>query len=103
MGLLDSILGPNVHKLKMERDVDELIRLLEAGKSREQVIEALGWIGDPRAVEPIITALKNGNNYTKMEAAVALGKLNDKRAVDPLIAALNDRNQEVRERSMHHP
>ncbi|MBI5680328.1 MAG: hypothetical protein HZC47_05510 [Methanobacterium sp.] len=40
--------------------MDELLRLLEAVKSRLAVIEALGWIGDSRAVEPLIKELKTG-------------------------------------------
>ena len=46
--------------------------------------EALGKIGDPSAVEPLVIALGAGN----YEAATALGKIGDPRAVEPLIAAL---------------
>ena len=52
-------------------------------------------IGAP-AVEPLIAALKDKNNYVHREAAEALGKIGDSRAVEPLIAALKDWDQDVR-------
>jgi HEAT repeat protein len=81
---------------------------------RKDVAYALGEIGDKRAVEPLIQALKNenpefteklklinneaiqtdrmilrmGNQLIRREAAIALGKIGDKRAVEPLIQAL---------------
>jgi HEAT repeat protein len=60
--------------------------------------EALGRIGDPRAVEPLIVALKNGGWYMiRKAAAEALGRIGDPRAVEPLIPVLKDEYFKVRE------
>ncbi len=47
-------------------------------------------INDPRAVEPLIAALKDEDEYVRRHAAEALGETNDPRAAEPLIAALED-------------
>ena len=57
---------------------------------REAAAKALGAIGDARAVEPLIAALKDENKYVSQAAAKALGKIKDPRPVEPLIAALKD-------------
>jgi HEAT repeat protein len=53
----------------------------------------LGWLGDKRAVEPLVAALGDagvvGNPWVaRVQAAVALGRLGDKRAIEPLIDVL---------------
>ena len=72
--------------------VEPLIAALTgpAEKTRERAAAALGDIGDPRAVEPLIVALGNPGNHAsaRSAAAEALGKLRDERAVQPLITAL---------------
>lgn len=55
---------------------------------RSHAAEALGQIGDARAVETLIDALKNGDWIVSSHAAEALGKIRDTRAVEPLIASL---------------
>jgi HEAT repeat protein len=58
---------------------------------------ALGPIGDARAVEPLIGALKDPTFSGREAAEEALGKIGDSRAVEPLIAALEDPRSTVRE------
>lgn len=58
--------------------------------ARASAAEALGDLGDKRAVEPLIALLKNGDRYERSSAAKALAKLGDKRAVEPLIGCLMD-------------
>jgi HEAT repeat protein len=58
--------------------------------SRRAAAEALGWIGDVRAVEPLIVALKDTHESVREAAAKALGWIGDKRAVEPLTALLSD-------------
>ena len=58
---------------------------------RQYAADALGEIGDKRAVEPLIACLRDENTWVGQRAAKALGKLGDKRAVDALIACLEDR------------
>ena len=58
--------------------------------------EALGYIGDARAVRPLIALLKNKDRYGHEAAAEALGKIGDDRAVEPLVTALKDEDVYVR-------
>jgi len=60
------------------------------------VIEALGQIGDTRAVDPLIISLTHKESKVREYAAAALGKLRDSRAVESLIAALSDEQERVR-------
>jgi ankyrin repeat protein len=68
--------------------------LLNADLDNQNVVIALGKIGDPRAIDPLITALEDKtsrmNEYVRMYAAEALGKIRDNRAVEPLAKALLD-------------
>ena len=52
-------------------------------------IEALGEIGDSRAVEPLLEYMENSGKSCSPSVAEALGNLGDKRAVEPLIARLD--------------
>ncbi len=75
--------------------------LLSALKTRNKdirlgVIEALGEIRDPRAVEPLIGLLGDKDNEVRWEAALALGEIADPRALGPLEGALRDPDRYVR-------
>ena len=48
----------------------------------------LGWLGDNRAVEPLIEALTDQDGEVRVRVATSLGRLGDKRAVIPLLVAL---------------
>jgi HEAT repeat protein len=90
---------PNVEKMKARRDVKGLIKALGYKKDeyvRRYTARALGEIKDPRAVEPLIAALKDAEWIVREAAAYALGEIKDPRAVEPLIAALKDENEYVR-------
>ena len=63
---------------------------------RRHAAEALGKLGDKRAVDPLINALADDDSIVRRDAAEALGLLGDKRAVDPLIKALGDKEEWVR-------
>jgi HEAT repeat protein len=82
--------------------VSELIAALldedENSNVRQAAAEALGYIQDPRAVEPLVAALldENENNNVRSTASWALGKIKDPRAVEPLTSALEDGNEYVR-------
>lgn len=49
------------------------------------------------AVDPLVTALKEGNNSVRFHAAEILGLIGDPRAIPALTAALNDPDYEIRE------
>jgi hypothetical protein len=75
--------------------------LLSALKTRNKhtrlgVIEALGEIRDPQAVEPLIGLLGDKDNEVRWEAALALGEIADPRALHPLEGALRDPDRYVR-------
>ena len=46
---------------------------------------ALGEIGDERAIEPLVGALKDQNEYNRFKAALLLVRIGDPRAMVPLI------------------
>lgn len=85
-------------EFKDPRVVKRLIPILKDGErgARECAAKALGVLGEPLALEPLIAALKD-TYYVRREAAKALGLLRDTRAVKPLVSALNDEEHLVRE------
>jgi HEAT repeat protein len=58
--------------------------------TRKKVAWVLGEFGDARAVEALITVLKEERDILGGDAAWALGKIKDARAVEPLVAVLKD-------------
>ena len=73
--------------------IDKLIENLNSDHDRRVRIaaaEALGEIGDGRAVEPLSKTLGGEDEYVRRYAAEALGEIGDKRAVEPLIRVLLD-------------
>lgn len=60
------------------------------------VIEALGQVGDTRAVDPLLSFLKHKESKIRECTAAALGKILDSRAVESLVAALSDEQERVR-------
>lgn len=80
-------------------EVDDLILGLKDSDSEVRASAAidLGEIGDSRAVDSLIQALKDDkDSYVRNKAAEALGKIGDAQAVDPLIKALKDKEWMVR-------
>ncbi len=65
-------------------------------RAKWRAATALGRIGDPKALESLIAALRDKHHYVRWKAAEALGAIGDKGAVDALIEALGDENRYVR-------
>jgi HEAT repeat protein len=63
---------------------------------RWDAVTALRGLGNPRAVEPLIAALRDEDSSVRCEAAKALARLGDTRAIEPLIVALRDEDSGVR-------
>jgi HEAT repeat protein len=63
---------------------------------RSSAAEALGNLGDARALDPLLPLLNDTNHKVRNSAAGALGKLGDARAVDPLLPLLKDTDIWVR-------
>jgi HEAT repeat protein len=75
--------------------VEALIELLPVnGPVAEISIRALGWINDPRAVDPLLAILNTSDE--KLAIIDALGDIGDSRAIDPLIGLLNESGQYFR-------
>ena len=90
---------PNVDKFRAREDAPGLLKALEYQKHwrvRRDAAEALGQIGDARAVGPLIAALRDDISSVRQAAAEALGQIGDTSAVEPLIAALRDASLGVR-------
>lgn len=101
MGLFEPV-EPDVFRLKARGNIKGLIKALKYTKSpiiRKAAATALGDLGDERAAEPLIEALKDEDNFVRKMAATACGKLRDRRTVEPLIEALTDEDPFVRERA----
>jgi len=81
-----------------ENRIEELVKIAEEAKSgyeRRYAIGLLGEVGET-AVEPLISYLKNEQDYIRWNAATALGNTKSEKAVDALIEALNDEHRVVR-------
>ena len=63
---------------------------------RQSAIRALGELKDPRAVKPLIAALKDYGFLTRLEAVHALAKIRDQKCVGALFSALKDYHSWVR-------
>jgi HEAT repeat protein len=74
------------------RAVEPLVAALKADQVPNEAAIALGQLGDARAVEPLIAALNSGSSVVEPEAARLLGRLGGARAVKALIAAFNYRH-----------
>lgn len=92
---------PNIEKMEKNEDVKGLIKALKYKKDsliRTHAADALGDIGDTRAVDPLIKSLNDEDWQVRWGAAEALGNIGDARAVEPLINTLKDKDDSVRKR-----
>lgn len=86
---------PDVKKLEARRDILGLIDALgydkdprQAADVRYDAAEALGLIGDPRAIEPLLAVMWDQSLNVRRIAAEAIGRFRDERTVGPLIELL---------------
>ncbi len=96
--IFSGLFGTDMKKLKETRNVHGLILALKNKDPKIQydAAEALGDIGDKRAVEPLATALKNDEfGGVRWKAAEALSKIGAP-AVEALIGALRHDDDDVR-------
>jgi hypothetical protein len=92
------LFGPNVEKMKAQRDVDGLVKALHDKNSqvRAKAAEALGEIRERKAVEPLLAALKDEGPAVRSAAVKAFGRIGDAAVVDSIISILTDTDAEVR-------
>jgi len=89
--------SPDVEKLKAKGDVKGLIKALSYKKdpaTRRAAAEALGEMGDVRAVEPLLAALR-ADESIRIPAIKALGQIGDTRAVRILVSARANKDEET--------
>ncbi len=83
---------PDIEKMKRERDVDGLIKVLREDAHfdvRFEAISALAELRDKKAVEPLIEAMdEDPDGGNRIRAIWALGEIKDERAVEPLLKKL---------------
>jgi len=100
MGILDSILKINIDEMKAERDLDGLFKALNNKRNvyvRRDAAMALGEVGDPAAMEPLIAALRDPKQDVRDAASVAIGNLGgDPRAVGVVAETLKNGNSIAR-------
>ena len=72
---------------RREENIKKYIEQLahESTPYRLRAVEALGACADPRAVDPLVTALNDPENEVRWVVTQALGRLRDDRAVGPLL------------------
>jgi hypothetical protein len=103
--------GPNVSEMngveaEIEPEItDEVVVQIAALKDeypaiRAEAAKALGELKDPRAVDPLIEALRDDDINTTVFARISLGEIGSS-AVDPLIQALQDKDYQVRSRAAY--
>jgi len=56
---------------------------------RAHAAMAIGSLGDPRGVDPLLDLLRDTHPLVRMQTAIALGKLGDAKAVPALVKAIN--------------
>jgi HEAT repeat protein len=74
-------------KMRNDRAVQPLVAALNDPEISQAAAEALLGFG-PKAVGPLMEALKSGNGDARERVAFALGELRDKRATEPLILVM---------------
>jgi hypothetical protein len=87
LNIYDEITESNVRI----RVMDELVKGLSTehqALTRAHAAEALGKLGNPKAVLALIDALKDDYQLVRSYAARALGKLGDSTAIEPLVHIL---------------
>lgn len=86
-------------KLQTIEAVPALIKALREDVNtyvRSAAAESLGHLGDPRAIFPLMDALRDSSSFVRRAAAIALGQLEAKEAQVALLNALEDSNYYVR-------
>jgi len=68
--------------------------------TRERVAHTLGWIGDERAVNSLLWALKDEEPSVVSAAAWALGRIGSPSALSELQSLVNNENSDVRENAV---
>jgi len=75
--------------------VEKMRDVNDSQLERTSAIDALGYLGDPVAVKPLIEFINGKNSiYQNQLAVTALGKIGDKKAVDAMLQLYNSEESE---------
>jgi HEAT repeat protein len=69
---------------------------MRLGRFARRRVEALGKIGDPQAIPPLLQALQDEAWEVREAACEALGAIGNPQAIPPLLQALQDEAWKVR-------
>lgn len=92
---LISILGDNARLEESRRSAGVTVAFRQGLSPGRLAAEALGDIGDKRAVDPLILRLSHERRDLRRNAAYALGLLGDDRAVKPLVALAGNKGEDA--------
>ena len=95
---LSGLFSPDIQKLKDRRNIEALAHVLDNPDPELQyrAAEALGDLGDPAGVGPLVAAMSRSDySGVRWQAAGALSKIGDP-AVGPLISLLRHEDEDVR-------
>jgi HEAT repeat protein len=94
---LKKALTPTLKKMQEEKDVPNLIKVLNDIDEgvRQEAADTLGQIRNKQAVEPLVAMLKDSESKLREAAAGALVQIGQP-SVEQLVAALNDESVDVR-------
>lgn len=84
----------NVEKINDRRLTAKLIPLLDDDDVRDEVMDALGALGDTTAINPVANFIEDDDIETKIAAARCLVKLGDSRGWPILVSALTNRESD---------
>jgi HEAT repeat protein len=89
---------PDIEALKSKGDITGLLKALERREihTRVAAINALGDLGDKRAIEPLLLLLHEEDAQICGSAIRVLAKLEVQRAVEPIISLLSSANKSLR-------
>ena len=85
-----------MHNLQENQDVEGLIKALDYKDDyeiRSKAAKALGDIGDKKAVEPLIQALRDEYFHVRLEAVKALAKIADERTIKAFISVFENEKE----------
>ena len=73
--------------LRLRAALEPILERLAAGSTRrEDLVWALGEIGDPRAIPALVGELDRGGYWSRADAAEALGKIGDRSVLPELVS-----------------
>lgn len=97
--VLKKILKEEENHIIVEEVENALAKIGLGAWRRRAAITALGRLGNPKALEPLIERLKDYNRDVRIDAVKALGSLKDKRAVEPILECLSHEDYVLRKES----